>query len=434
MTDTDNTAPTCPHLEPLLALEPEAIRHSERYFAALREATPVAWIEELQCFAITRYDDMMEVLRDPETFSSRMPTGPKAVNDTMTMIQELMIESPEIGEVLSKGLIVASAPVLLNADPPDHDRHRALVNRAFSPPRVRKMEEPIRALAHALVDDFIEKESCEFVSEFSVLFPLTVIAGALGVPDGDLATFKRWSDDFVVAIGNHLLDKDTLKRMLVSQVEFFEYFTEMIEQKRENPGDDLISDVVHATVADEEPLTTMEMLGMFSQFLVAGNETTTKLLASTMLMLTEQPELMAAVRADPSLIPGLVEESLRLHAPVQGLYRVADRDVEVGGVLIPAGSSVWLLYGSGNRDEGEFTQPDSVDLERENSRGHLAFGQGIHYCLGSNLARAEGRIALEVLLERLDDIAVAEDADIEYEISYILRGLRELPLTFSAAR
>jgi cytochrome P450 len=424
------SAATCPHLSELLSLDQDAIRMSHRHLAALREAGPVVWIDDLQCFAVTGYEEILQVVRDPERFSSRMPTGPKMVNETMTRLQEIMAESPELSEALAKALGIGSAPALLNADPPTHDRQRALVNRAFSPPRVRRMEEPIRALADQLVDDFAHRGACELVSEFAVLLPLTIIAGALGVPDGDLATFKRWSDHFVVAIGNDQLTKDELKAMLLSQVEFFDYFTEKIEQRRADPQDDLISDVVHAVVEGQEPLTTQEMLGMFSQFLVAGNETTTKLLASAMLRLIEEPGLMDAVRADRSLIPGLIEEVLRLDAPVQGLFRVADQPCELGGVHVPAGSAVWALYASGNRDGAEFTDPDLLDPRRENNKAHLAFGQGVHYCLGASLARAEGRIGIEVLLDRLDDIALAEGATIEYEPSYVLHGLRALPITF----
>lgn len=420
-------------LTPLLALESDAVRCPQRHFAQLRDEAPVQWIDELSCFAVTRYEDVLEVVRNPEVFSSRMPTGAKAVNDTMALIQELLAESEELRSVLSRGLVAGSVPVLLNADPPVHDRQRALVNRAFSPPRVRQMEAPIRELAGNLIDRFAERGWCEFVSEFAVLLPLTVIAGELGVPDGDLSTFKRWSDDFVVAIGNHLLTKDRLQQMLVSQVEFFDYFTEKIEERRVERRDDLISDVVHAKVDGEDPLTTLEMLGMFSQFLVAGNETTTKLLASTMVLLLERPELMEAVRADRSLIPGLVEEALRLEAPVQGLFRVANTDCEVGGTAIPAGSSVWAVYAAANRDPGEFVDPDILDPGRPNAKAHLAFGQGIHYCLGASLSRAEVRIAFEVILDRLDDLALAPDTVLDYEPSYVLHGLKELPLTFTSS-
>lgn len=423
-----------PHYQPLLELEPEAVRCPHPYFERLREESPVVWIEELSCYAVTRHADALEVLRNPELFSSRMPTGPKAMNETMAVLQELLMGSPEMQQVFTEGLALGVTSVLLNADPPMHDRQRNLVNRAFSPRRVQSMERGIREIADGLIDRFVDAGRCEFVHDFAVGLPLTVIAGALGVPDADLATFKRWSDDFVVAIGNHLLTKERLGEMLKSQVEFYEYFTKKIEERQAQPGDDLISDVVMARIDGTEPLSTQEMLGMFSQFLVAGNETTTKLLASAMLRLLEDPEMMARVRADRALIPGVVEEALRLEAPVQGLFRVATADTHVGGVAIPGGSSLWVLYASANRDACEFPEPDQLNPERPNSKAHLSFGQGVHYCLGASLARAEARVGFEAIFDRLDDIQLAPGCSLDYEPSYILRGLQQLPLRFSARR
>lgn len=424
---------TCPHYQPLLDLEPAAVAHPHPYFARLREEAPVEWIEELGCFAVTRYDDVLEVVRNPELFSSRMPTGPQATNKTMGILQEILMEDADMRELLSDGLPVGTTPVLLMADPPVHDRQRNLVNRAFSPRRVRELEPEIRALADELIDRFVARGECEFVQEFAVGLPLTVIARALGVPEADMPSFKRWSDDFVVAIGNHLLSKERLASMLRSQVEFAAYFTEQIERRRTEPGDDLISDVVHARIDGTEPLSREEMLGMFSQFLVAGNETTTKLLASAMLRLTREPQLVARLRADRSLIGGMVEEALRLDAPVQGLFRQANRETTIGGVTIPAGASVWVLYASANRDEAQFPDGEILDPTRDNSKAHLSFGQGIHYCLGASLARTEGRIAFEALLDRLDDLALRPGSGLDYEPSYALHGLRELWITFRPA-
>jgi cytochrome P450 len=424
-----------PHYAPLLDLDQAALRCPYPYFERMREEAPVEWIEELGCYAVTRYDDVIGVLRNPEVFSSYMPTGPKATAATLETMQELIMEAEELRPLIAEGFAVSSVAVLLNADPPAHDRQRALVSRAFSPRRVRSMEPSIQKVADALVDAFISDGHCELVRDFAVGLPLTVIADALGVPDGDLPTFKRWSDDFVAVIGNHHLSKDDLAGLVRSQAEFFRYFTDKIEERRAEPRDDLISDVVHATIEDAEPLTTTEMLGMFSQFLVAGNETTTKLLASGMLLLLRQPEVMQQVRDDPALIPGLVEEALRLEAPVQGLFRSAKVATEVGGVAIPAGSSLWCLYASANRDDREFQQPEQVDLERSNAKAHLSFGNGIHYCVGAALSRVEARIGFETILRRLDDIRLDGDEGLlEYEPSYALHGLKALPLRFTARR
>jgi cytochrome P450 len=418
----------CP-ITPLLELQPAAVACPYPYFDQLRDEAPVAWIEQLGCFAVTRHADALEVLRNPELFSSRAPTGPKAMGDTMVLLQELFQEREDLHSVLIEGAMAGQLAVLLTADPPVHDRQRALVSRAFTPRRVRLLEPRIRAIAEGLVDQFIERKRCEFISEFAVGLPLTVIAEGLGIPDGDMAAFKQWSDDFVVAIGNHRLTKDRLAEMLKSQVAFGHYFTERIEERRLDPRDDLISDVVHARIDGTEPLTTPEMLGMFSQFLVAGNETTTKLLGSALLLLLRQPDLLARVRADRTLIPGMVEEALRLESPVQGLFRVANQSTELGGVPIPAGSSIWVVYAAANRDGGLFVDPSVADPDRE-EKGHLAFGHGIHFCLGAALSRTEARIAFETLFDRLGDIRLAEDNQLEYEESYALHGLKELWIEF----
>jgi cytochrome P450 len=211
---------------------------------------------------------------------------------------------------------------------------------------------------------------------------------------------------------------------------FFEYMQGKVDQRRVEPKADLITDVVEARL-DGEPLRDDEMLAMFSQFMVAGNETTTKLIASSVRILCEQPELMERLRDDPSLIPGYVEEALRLEAPVQGLYRMATTDTEVGGVPIAAGSHLMVVYAAGNRDDKTFASPEAADPTRTNAMKHLAFGHGEHYCLGAALARAEGRIAIETLLERLDDIRIAVPVEsLEYEPSYVLHGLKQLRLTF----
>ena len=425
-------APAVPHYAPLLALDQEAVRCPYPYFERLRNESPVEWIEELGCFAVSRYTDVLEVLRNPEVFSSRMPTGAKATNQLLGYLMELLQESGELRAVLGETGPIGLAPVLLNADPPAHNRQRALVSRAFSPRRVQQLEPQIREIADRLIDGFAARGSCEFVHEFAVGLPLTVIARALGVPEVDMPVFKRWSDDFVVAIGNHRLTKERLADLLRTQAEFFSYFSATIEERRRQPRDDLLTDVVQARMDGTEPLTTHEMLGMLSQFLVAGNETTTKLLASAMLLLLREPELMARLRADYSLIPGFIEEALRLEAPVQGLFRMANVDTDVGGVPIPAGSSIWVLYASANRDAAEFADPDRLDPCRPNAKLHLAFGQGIHYCIGASLSRAEGRIAFEALLDRFEDIALAPGNSFEFEPSYALHGLKALHLQLRA--
>ncbi|MGH9271323.1 MAG: cytochrome P450, partial [Ilumatobacteraceae bacterium] len=348
-------------------------------------------------------------------------------------VAALLADEPELAQRLKR--MRGGVRVLLSADPPDHVRQRKLVNRAFTPPKVRALEPRIYEVAHQLVDDFADRGHAELVHDYGVLLPLTIIAECLGVADDELPKFKQWSDDFVAIIGNHDMDRDQLRALLLSQNEFFVYFGRKVEERRANPHDDLISDVVHATL-DGEPLPDEEVLAMLNQFLVAGNETTTKLIASAVRILLEQPDTMQRLRDDPSLIPGFVEEALRLETPVQGLYRTAVEDTEVGGVPIKAGDHLMLIYAAGNRDPDRFADPGAVDPCRPGLMSHLSFGHGEHFCLGAALARAEGRIAIEVLLERLDDLRPADGvtlAELDYEPSYVLHGLKTLPVQFTVA-
>jgi cytochrome P450 len=416
----------------LFNLDPDAVRCPYPLFDQMREEQPVAFVPEIECWLVTRYADIVQIARDPLTFSSIMPTGPVLARQQVEAVQGLLADEPELASKMSRHR--GGVRVLLGADPPDHARQRRLVNRAFTPPKAKALEPRIREVANGLIDAFAARGRAELVHEYGVLLPLTIIAECLGVADDDLPQFKRWSDDFTALIGNHAMSRDQLRSMLVSQHEFFVYFAERIAERRAEPRDDLISDLVEAMI-DEVPLTDDEILGMLSQFLVAGNETTTKLIASAVRLLLEEPSRMALLRADPATIPGFVEEALRLEPPVQGLYRTATRDTEVGGVAITAGNHLMLVYAAGNRDGERFADPQCLDPSRPHLMSHLAFGSGEHFCLGAALARAEGRIAIEVLLERLVDIRPADGVDLdrlEYEPSYVLHGIRELHVEFSS--
>ena len=419
-------------LESLFALDEAAVRCPYPHYDAVREEEPVRYVPSIECWLVTRYADIVQVSRDPLTFSSIMPTGPVLARQQREAVEGLLAGDPELAARMVR--MRGGTRVLLSADPPDHARQRKLVNRAFTPPKVRELEPRIREVANQLVDEFIGRGEVDLVPEFGVPLPLTIIAEALGVADDELPKFKKWSDDFVALIGNHDIGADELRAVLLSQFEFFEYFGAKIAERRLAPGTDLISDLVTATI-DDAPLSDDEILAMLNQFLVAGNETTTKLIASSVRLLLDDPAQIDALRADPGLIAGFVEEALRLEPPVQGLYRTATVDTEIGGVAIKAGEHLMLVYAAGNRDEDKFVDAPTIDPCRPAVMSHLAFGHGEHFCVGSALARAEGRIALEVLLDRLDDLRYADGVDpgsLQYERSYVLHGLHALPIAFAA--
>ncbi|HET6875555.1 MAG TPA: hypothetical protein VFH70_12285, partial [Acidimicrobiales bacterium] len=317
MTTVDTPAVEGRDHQRLFALEADAFSCPYPIFERLRHEAPVTWVEEIESFVVTRYADVTYVLKHPEIFSSATATGPVLARQIAEGIATLM--SDERGEGLDQVLQRVNrggVKVLLSADPPLHRRQRNLVNRAFTQRRVRESEPAIRALAEELVGRFPSEGRVEFVKSFAVPLPLAVIADRLGVPRSDMADFKRWSDDFTVAIGNHQLSPDELKAMLLSQAEFFAYFEDMVEKRRKEPGGDLLSELANARLPDGDELQPAELLGMLNQFLVAGNETTTKLLAFAARRLAEDADLADRLRADASLIEPFVEEMLRIEAPV----------------------------------------------------------------------------------------------------------------------
>ncbi len=344
-----------------------------------REELPVFHSERFDLWVVTRYHDIVRVLKDPETFSSA---------------QSLALDSglaPEVQAVLDAGY--PATPTMVTADPPVHTRFRELVGKAFTSRRVSVMEPRMREVANGLIDRFVERGRAEIVKSFAYPFPMEVIAEILGVPTADMDRFKRWSDDMRARFGPLPLDRQI--ECARSEVEFQHYFAAMLEERRIRPNLDFLTDLLNVRVKGETPLNTPEMLSILKQLLIGGNETSTNLIGSAMLLLMNNRDQYEALLADRRLIANAVEEALRLDAPVQGLFRTATREVELGGVRIPAGAHLELLYASGNRDRARFDDPDRFDVRRADAFNHMAFGFGIHFCIGAPLARLEGRIALE---------------------------------------
>lgn len=412
----------------LIRREQSALGCPYPIFEVLRGRGAPLFSPELGAWLVTRYDDVRAILRDTERFSSANPTGPRSAGDALTQGILQLMGDPSMADSMSR-MGRGRVAVLLNADPPDHRRQRRLVNPAFRPDRIRALEPAIQTVAERLVDDVVNEirrhGSVDIVSSFAVGLPMAIIALALGVPDDDLATFKRWSDDIVMPVGNPDPSPEQIRGFVISTGEFTDYFLSQIAERRRVPRSDLLSDIANAEI-DGEALTDDEQLGMLQQFLVAGNETTTKLITNIVRHLAENPLLQQQVRTDPSSIEVLVEEMLRLEAPVGGLFRQAKVDVEIGQAQIPAGDHLWLLFASANRDDCKFAIPDEIDLGRDNVKEHLAFGNGEHFCPGAGLARAEARIAIGVLLDALGDITLDPLNDFHFEDSFVLRGLKNL--------
>jgi cytochrome P450 len=294
------------------------------------------------------------------------------------------------------------------------------------------MEGIVRAVGEELIEPFANRGTVELRTEYASALPMTVVAESLGVPRDDLAEFKRWSDGAHSLIGAEI-PEERYVAIAESFLDFQRYFSARITERRAHPAEDLLSDLVHAEEDDEHPLTEPELLNIIMQILIAGNETTASTLCAGMHVLAVQPDLADRLRADPTQIPAFVEELLRTESPIQGLPRVVLKDTELHGVALPEGATVIPLYGAANRDPDRFPAPTDIDVGRERISQHLAFSQGIHHCLGSTLARSELRISLELLLTRLHDIRLAPDHEPEHLPSLMVRGLKDLHLTFSAA-
>ena len=433
--DQDLDARLDARLDALVDRNQELLACPYPLFAELRAAAPVHWNEHLGAWVITRYEDVLAVLHDTERFSSAMPTGPEKRGRTLGAALQSLTTEPEMAPYLAYAREqMTQSAVLLNADPPDHVRQRKLVNGAFRPKRLAALEPFITQVAAELAADLAQtmavNGSGELVAELGVPLPMTVIAAALGVDTGHLDTFKQWSDDLVMPVGNHSPTVDQVRGYLISNKELAEYFSALLADRQAHPSDDILSDVANAAL-DGEGLTQSEQLSMLTQFLVAGNETTTKLLTNMVNQLALDPHLQARVRADRSLVDGLVEESLRFEAPVGGLFRRAVTDVDLGGDIIAAGQHVWVLYAAANRDPGRFDQPDHFDPGRANARDHLAFGHGEHYCIGAGLARAEARIGINAILDALHHITLSPGHPVEFEDTFVLRGMRHLHLSYT---
>jgi cytochrome P450 len=368
-------------------------------YRQLRDEYPVYHNQELDFFALSRYEDIVAALQDVETFSSANALGIGAPKEVLDQI-----------------------PMMMLIDPPRHGQLRALVNRAFTPRRVAGLESRIRELARGLVDDFIDRGTCDLVEHFSGPLPATVIAELLGVPSEDGLMFKEKSTAIVTQDAKGGGDLD-----FTPAIELMVYMTAAYDERRKQPRDDLMSDLLVAEI-DGERLSQEELLGFAFLLLVAGNETTTNLISNAVALLDQYPDQRRRLVDDPSLLTAAVEEFLRFESPVQGLSRTLRKDAVIHGHTIPEAAQLLLLYASANRDERRIDEPERFDISRD-PKSHLSFGFGTHFCLGASLARLEARVALEELLARLPDFQV-DTASSERLGGGVVRGWATLPVEF----
>ena len=402
------------------------------HHAGARDEGPIGW-------TIPGHTEVFNLSRDTRRFSAELfgPEGTKLLGTSP--------EPPPSAEVMA---LVAKMRPMANAlvvgDPPAHGRQKAIANKWLNGAHVSAMEPLIRKVVDRSIDSWIDDGHCEFVEQFAVPVPLTLIAHALGVDESDLARFKVWTDHLEMGYMEPLNNEQRL-RVATSVLEFQDYIVEQIADRTAHPKDDLISALVNARLRGDEAelegaptggadrLSEAEILTMTSQLLAAGNVTTTSLIANMMVSLIENPQAMADVRADPTLIDAAIDESLRRDAPARCGYRLTKADVALENVTIPAGSQVFFSFGAAGHDPELYPEPAKYDIHRANLKRHVSFGHGPHYCVGSLLARAEARIAFEQLLSRISDFRIPDDKPPDPIICLALHGYRRVDLMFTKA-
>src|SRR4051794_29791341 len=402
------------------------------YFAHLRSGCPVQREPHHGVVMVTGYEEAIAVYHDTATFSScNSVTGPfpgfpvPLEGDDVTALIEAHRDELPMSDQLP------------TFDPPMHTAHRALLMRLITPKRLKENEEFMWRLADRQMDEFVASGACEFVGDYAQPFAMLVVADLLGVPESDHDLFRERLAGGRSKTGT--VGGTTGKNTLVhSPLEFlYEQFTAYVEDRRREPGADVLTGLATATFPDGATPDVIDVARIAANLFAAGQETTVRLLANSLQLIAERPDLQQFVRDRRDLVPNFVEETLRIESPIKGDFRLSRVPTTVGGVDIPAGTTVMVLNGAANRDPRRFDDPDVFEIERTNARQNIAFGHGIHTCPGAPLARAEGRVSIERVLDRMGNIRISEAEHgpanarrYEYAPTYILRGLRRLHLEF----
>ncbi|MCY1022298.1 cytochrome P450 [Pyxidicoccus sp. MSG2] len=383
-------------------------------YAKARRDAPVFFSPMFHAWIVSRYEDCTEAAKDTERFSNKVA---------------LVELPPEVKALLP---IPNEAPGLVNNDPPSHTRLRALVGRMFAPQRVAKLEPHIRQVANSLVDGFAREGRADIMARFAYELPLSIIVGLCGAPLEDRHQIKRWSDAWLTLNTPGL---PLEQQLLCAQgaAALYHYVAALMAQRRKEPQDDALSALLSAGTEGEVQPSEQETISTAMQLFFAGHETVTGAICNTLLHLLRHPEQLQACLREPALLPQAVEEGLRFDTSNPAMFRTAAADVELGGVRIPKGARVVLLFGSANRDETQFERPDTFDIHRSNASQHLTFGRGPHFCIGASLARLEIRIALETLFARLPNLRLPPSPELTFTTNLVLRWLKHLTVEWDPA-
>jgi len=384
-------------------------------YARLRADCPVYWSERWGCWVLTRHADVVSVIQDFRRFSNR---------DRVTNVIKQRHSASFLKEI--RPLLEHFQQGLINTDPPDHTRLRRLIQKAFAPAALEALKPGIRELVTGLCSRYAGAGRMDLVRDLAFPLPIQVVAELLGVPAAMGEQLKSWSVSILEFQAVPNAEPETILRSQSALLEMRGYFRDLVESRRRLPRGDLVSELVRAEEGGDQ-LSTEELLSTGVSLLVAGHETTTNLIASAAYLLLRHPDQLAQIRRDCSLLPGAVEEALRYESPLQRLGRTVLEDVNLDGRPVRRGQTVLSMLGAANRDPAVFVAPERFDIQRRSSR-HLAFGQGIHFCLGAALARIEAPLALEALLLRFPNLRL-ERSKLAWN-SGVMRGLKELPIRF----
>ena len=405
-----STEKVCPHLDnEFQPFTSPQLENPYPFFERSQREEPLFFSSLLNAYVLTRYEDIIDVLKNPAKFSSK------------DNLQPIQAYTPETIQVFRKGFPMVGD--LLNTDGEQHKRLRAPFLKIFVPEKLEAMEDAIRAIANRLVDKFVDDGQVDIIQEFAYPLPLEVILTMYGVPLEMLEDVKTWGHNTTALFSSKLTPEEQLK-YAENFVEMQHAIAGLIAERKQNPQNDLVSEL------QDSDLDLNEMVMVLCGLVVAGHKTTSHLIGNGLKLLLERPGLWQRLCNDPAVIPQAIEEILRYESPVPAMIRTTTQEVELAGIKLPEQTRIFLMYGAGNRDAKEFKHAAEFDLERygQSASKHLAFGHGAHHCIGSNLARREGRIAFEVLSQRLPNLRLSPNQKLENIPALLSRGFKRLDL------